>query len=128
VLGALATPIRIDRLPVPQPLEPEAVTTAVGVLLAGNLVAPAGSAEETDFELLQWSPHELWFHARSRQGRYDSPSGGTYWAKGRFDPLPARRQCVGGTVLGLPRPDLEAVMVRDPCLTEGLEGRRSVRG
>jgi SagB-type dehydrogenase family enzyme len=74
----------------------------------------------------QWSPHELWFHSRSRTGSHDEPFGATQWAVDRFDPLPVRREPFGGTPVALPRPDLDTLA--DPPLTAVLESRRSIRG
>lgn len=75
-------------------------------------------AEDRDLATRQWSHHDLWFHARSRYGRHDSPAGGTYWAKGLFDP--PRRPDPTGDGIPLYRPD------PDP-LDEVLGARRSIR-
>jgi len=128
VLGELARPRPTTDLPVPAALGPDAVAAAVRALVAGGFVVAAGSAEDTDPAMLQWSPHELWFHARSRQGRHDAPWGATYWARGRFDPLPARRAPAATTpALALPVPDLFAATAHEPGLTEIMEARRSLR-
>jgi SagB-type dehydrogenase family enzyme len=127
VLGELATPTPIASLTPPDGLDPEAFAAVVGVLMACRLVVPVGSGEDTDFDLLQWSPHELWFHAHTRRTRHESPWGATYWAKGRFDPLPATHVPLGGTRLPLFRPNMDAVAARDLSLTQVLETRRSLR-
>jgi SagB-type dehydrogenase family enzyme len=108
---------------------PAAVTAEVtDVLAAAGFLVPAEASEQDSLQWAQWSPHELWFHARSRLSTHDQPFGGTYWAKGRFDPLPARhpryREC---PAVELFRPDLTALRRTDMTLTEALETRRSVR-
>lgn len=92
----------------------------------GFLVPRVGAAEE-DFRFAQWSPHELWFHSRTRVGRHDLPYGGTYWAKGSAEPLPAVRPSFDGPSVELPRADLEALRANDRTLTEVLEDRKSLR-
>jgi len=94
---------------------------------ATMLVGTPGD-EDTAFDLRQWSPHELWFHQRSRgDGIPDRPFGRTRWAAGRFEPLPARRPSFAGPAVDLPRPDLDAVRRTDTTLTGVLEERRSIR-
>jgi SagB-type dehydrogenase family enzyme len=90
------------------------------------LVAPAD--EDTTLDFRQWSPHELWFHQRSRgEGAPDRGFGRTRWAAGEFEPLPARRPSFPGPVIELDRPDLAAVRHRDATVTDALERRRSIR-
>jgi len=81
-------------------------------------------AETEQLRLAQWSAHELWFHHRS--SKIDG-TGGTYWAKGRFDPLAGRHMPFDGPTVALPRPDLGRLRVTDPTLTVVIEDRRSVR-
>jgi SagB-type dehydrogenase family enzyme len=107
---------------------PEAVVPTVLSALArhGFLVPVEGSAEE-DFRFAKWSPHELWFHSRTRVGRSDLPYGGTFWAKGVTDPLPAVRPQFPGRSVDLPKVDLDALRADDMTLTEVLETRKSER-
>ncbi|WP_406293739.1 SagB family peptide dehydrogenase [Embleya sp. NBC_00888] len=91
----------------------------------GLLVDP--ETEDADPDRAQWSPHELWFHGRTRAGRHDLPYGGTYWRAASAPPLPAVRPAFPGDAIDLPRPDPDAVRRADPTLTEALEGRRSIR-
>ncbi|GLZ31003.1 hypothetical protein Lesp02_31920 [Lentzea sp. NBRC 105346] len=88
---------------------------------AGVLV-PAGS-EDDELRLSQWGPHELWFHHRSR-GVPGDRTGATYWAHGRFEPLPVRPPEYPGPVVELAKPGSDR---KDPSLTEVLETRRSIR-
>jgi SagB-type dehydrogenase family enzyme len=87
-------------------------------------------SEDDELRVCQWKPHELWFHHRSRIGDHVQLGrhfGGTYWAKGRFDPLPARPEPYPGPAIELYRPDLGALARTDPTLTAVLEDRRSIR-
>jgi SagB-type dehydrogenase family enzyme len=115
LIGELAEPMAVDG---PQ-------REVVELLVACGLVVAEDSSEDTDIAIAQWSPHELWFHARSRQGTREW--GGTYWARGRSDPPPALREPAGGPVIPLYQPDLSLVAAQDPPLTEVVENRRSVR-
>jgi SagB-type dehydrogenase family enzyme len=93
-----------------------------------TLVVPAPGEEDSAFELRQWSPHELWFHMRSRaEGVPDGHFGRTQWAVGLFEPLPARRDSFSERRIELPRPDISALRLRDATLTSVLEDRRSIR-
>ncbi|SEL93845.1 SagB family peptide dehydrogenase [Nonomuraea pusilla] len=95
-------------------------------------LAAAGMLAERDepFERRQWSTHELWFHERSRLGNrgwFGAHFGGTFWARGRHDPPPARPSPYPGPAVELARPDLAALRRTDPTLTAVLEDRESVR-
>jgi SagB-type dehydrogenase family enzyme len=93
-----------------------------------TLVVQVPGEEDTAFELRQWSPHELWFHLRSRaEGVPDGHFGRTQWAAGLFEPLPARRPSFSERSIELPRLDLGTLRFRDVTLTSVLEGRRSIR-
>jgi SagB-type dehydrogenase family enzyme len=95
---------------------------------AGMLVSEG--SEDTELRVRQWSPHELWFHTRSRIDDHRGLGerfGGTYWAKDTFAPPPARPPEYPGVPVELYRPDLESLRRTDPALTAVLEDRRSVR-
>jgi SagB-type dehydrogenase family enzyme len=93
-----------------------------------TMVVTAPEDEDAAFELRQWSPHELWFHMRSRaEGVPDGQFGRTMWAAGQFEPLPARRAASSGQGIDLFRPDLDALRRHDSTLTGVLEERRSIR-
>ncbi|WP_051772416.1 SagB family peptide dehydrogenase [Saccharothrix sp. NRRL B-16314] len=70
----------------------------------------------------QWSPHELWFHSRSRAGHHDLPFGATGWATDH-PVLPARREAWPGPAVSLPEPVTS--LARPIGVT--LDARRSVR-
>ncbi|MFJ6619239.1 SagB family peptide dehydrogenase [Kitasatospora sp. NPDC091335] len=94
-------------------------------LLAGAGFLDDGAAGEPPL----WDFHDLLFHARSRPGRHDYPSGGLFAHPGTAQlpavPGPGARE--DGTAIDLPVPDWDAVLARDPLLSEVLEGRSSVR-
>ncbi|MEV4558570.1 SagB family peptide dehydrogenase [Kitasatospora sp. NPDC049285] len=98
---------------------------ALAGLLAGGGFLDAGSGAEAPL----WDFHDLLFHARSRPGRHDYPTGGVF-AHQDVAQLPAvpgagsREEDAG---IDLPVPDWDTVVARDPALSEVLEGRRSVR-
>ncbi len=93
-----------------------------------TLVVQVPGEEDTAFKLRQWSPHELWFHMRSRaEGVPDGHFGRTQWAAGLFEPLPARRVSFPERSIELLRPDIDALRLHDATLTSVLENRRSIR-
>ena len=95
-----------------------------------GLAGPPDDGEGTQLRLRQWKPHELWFHERSRlgyRGGFGDGFGGTFWAKGTFEPPTARHDRFFASPIDLRRPDLEALRRSDPTLTAVLEDRRSVR-
>lgn len=95
-----------------------------------GLSVPAQGSEENELGLRQWSPHELWFHRRTRTGgptHLGRGYGRTQWAKGTFAPLPARSGAFTGPGVDLRRLDLAEVADRDRPLQAVMEERRSVR-
>jgi SagB-type dehydrogenase family enzyme len=141
VIGALATFARPqaavlawgDDPPEPPAFGPGSLPTALAERLLfdltwASMVVEARGEEDTAFELRQWSPHELWFHMRSRaEGVPDGHFGRTEWAVGLFEPLPARRVRFSERSIDLVRPDLDALRRDDATLTGVLEERRSIR-
>jgi len=127
ILGGLADP-RAGAPP--ESLPARARQRVIHDLCWAQMAVPTPNTEDTEFRLRQWSPHELWFHARSRMGPHAGSGdnyAGTFWAKGRFDPLPARPEPFAGPALDLYRPDLQALRRTDPTLTTVLEDRRTIR-
>jgi SagB-type dehydrogenase family enzyme len=121
----------------PEPPEPPAarLPRAASQRLLGDLhwaeiAVPVPDVEDTELRLRQWSPHELWFHQRTRvgeRGYFGMSFGRTSWAKGTFEPLPARRAPYPGPAIDLYRPDLDKLRDTDPTLTAILEDRQSIR-
>lgn len=129
VLGALARPATASDLP--PVLDGPVLELFLEDLWDARMVARAdGADEETELRLRQWSPFELWLHARSRLGAaggFNASWGLTGWADGIFAPLPARHAPFDGPFVDLQEPDLIALRQTDPSLTAVLEDRRSVR-
>ncbi|MGE5830602.1 MAG: SagB family peptide dehydrogenase [Micromonosporaceae bacterium] len=97
-------------------------------LTHAGFVVSTVDEEEAELRLAQWSPAELWFHASSRPGSHAAgPAGGTFWAEGRFDPLPERHGGFPGPPVPLRRPDVADLRRKDPPLTGVLEDRCSIR-
>lgn len=100
------------------------------------LLAGAGFAIEVDdggttiedrAPLMTWEPHDLMFHARSREGRHDASSGGTYRFADRTTATPALKPPMSTRTIELARPDLEHLRRADPPLERVLADRRSIR-
>jgi SagB-type dehydrogenase family enzyme len=111
-------------------LPAEAALRVTRDLCWAQLAVPTPNTEDTELRLRQWKPHELWFHDRSRLGiraEFAANYGGTFWARDRFEPLPARPEPFAGPALDLYRPDLAALRRTDPTLTTVLEDRRTIR-
>lgn len=85
------------------------------------------TAEDRSEAMQQWGFTDLLFHSRSRFGRHDDLFGGNFRHAGKIEPLPAVRPPAGAPVISLPKPDLDAVRVVDPSLTDAIESRVSVR-
>ncbi|WP_084780035.1 SagB family peptide dehydrogenase [Planobispora rosea] len=79
--------------------------------------------EDGDPAIRQWEFHDLLFHASTRDGRHDRPTGGTYRFRGEIDPLPAVRPAIGELVT-LPAPRAERP---ETSLFDVLDRRRSIR-
>jgi SagB-type dehydrogenase family enzyme len=123
-VAALARPCAAAPGPLPAPLAGRLLSD----LSWAGMVVAAPEEEGTSFELRQWSPHELWFHMRSRaEGVPDVHFGRTGWAAGLFEPLPARRVPSSERSIALLRPDLGVLRCHDATLTSALEERRSIR-
>jgi SagB-type dehydrogenase family enzyme len=106
-------------------LPPDVVEELIAELAWYGFVHEAEEDVRPDLVTEQWSPHELWFHSRSRAGYHDEPFGRTLWASGRHPPLPARREAWSGTAVALPVP--ESNPPPGPAFGAVLEERRTVR-
>lgn len=112
------------------------VTEIISYLVATGMVmigehgfgeAPPQFAEDSDPDLLTWSPHDLLFHSRSRLGRHDHAAGAAFRNAGSLAPLPAVKPVPEGRRFPLYRPDLTEPDGPGMSLTEAIETRRSVR-
>ena len=97
--------------------------------LAGAITpVDATGAEEQDPTLRQWDFHDLLFHARSRFGRSEQPTGGTFRFKGVLPPQPAvKLHAWTENMLALPAPDLAWLARHDVPLSAAIEARVSNR-
>ncbi len=112
-------------------LQAEAVTGLLGLLAHAGAACVVGddgvTAEDANPTLRCWQFHDLLFHARSREGRHDAPSGGTYPLAGSIDPPPALRPETAAEGIALYRPDLDRLERQDPPFAFVQERRRSIR-
>jgi SagB-type dehydrogenase family enzyme len=108
-----------------------AVSQSFALLAESGLIcelrADGSAAEDEDAALLQWEFHDLLFHARSRSGRHDSPSGATYRFQDRIPPSSPVKAAMSEDAIPLFRPALDQVTDSDRSLTRSLEERVSVR-
>src|SRR5690606_4123467 len=84
-------------------LAPQIRRQALADLAWAGLVVPRGAADGA-LRTRQWAPHELDFHQRSRlyhRGYLGDGFGGTFWARGTFDPPQARPQRYPGDPIPL---------------------------
>jgi SagB-type dehydrogenase family enzyme len=122
VIHHLAGP---GRRPLAVGLPPSIVAEVITEMAWYGFVHEAEEDVRPDLTTEQWSPHELWFHSRSRTGYHDQPIGATLWASGKHPPLPARREPWSGTGIALPTPSSE--VRAGPTFSAVLEARRSLR-
>ncbi len=132
LVAALATPGTVHELAGrANGLPAEAILPLLGLLAGAGMIeefAPDRSDERAESAVLRsWEFHDLLFHARSRKGRSDAPSGATYRLAGVTDPPPALKPPEAGEVFELHRPDLSRLERDDPPLARIMEHRQSVR-
>jgi len=132
LLQVLAMPARvhesINRIP---GLSVDAATVLMNLLLNAamiNEVDDAGIPRLDHPSSLQcWEFHDLLFHTRSREGRHDSPIGGTCRFAGKLAPQPALKPVFTNEFVPLDRPDIKRLRREDPPFAKVLEQRRSLR-
>ena len=124
LLHALASPTEGEVAAGAAGLPPQAAASLLGLLYHSGLLAAAGEEPEA---LRTWEFHDLLFHARSREGRHDAPSGATFSFQGRLPQPPALRPPLGPETIELYRPDPERLQRDDPPLARVMESRGSVR-
>jgi oxazoline/thiazoline dehydrogenase len=109
----------------------DTVRGSLELLLAARVadVADDGGAigEERNPALRLWSPHELMFHARSREGRHDLPYGAWSMPADRIAQPAARRACYEAAPIALPEPPADLARTCSTTLLKAIEIRRSVR-
>ena len=132
LVSALAVPATAqDLVARVRDLPAEAVPLLLILLTAGGMVDDAPSAGAEPGTLTSswdaWEFHDLLFHARSRRGRSNAPSGATYRLAGQMDLPPAVKPAPAGETFRLYRPELEKLEVEDPPLSSVMTHRRSIR-
>jgi SagB-type dehydrogenase family enzyme len=115
-------------------LPADSVQQLIALLTAANMISLCGESgtplEDENITLMTWEFHDLLFHSRSRQGRHDYPSGGTYRFLGSLNQPPALKPLkpvATGDVVDLYRPELNRLKQNDVPLTRVQEERRSIR-
>jgi SagB-type dehydrogenase family enzyme len=131
-IAALARPRSYPELCAATPSAlPDEIRALLGLLAESSAIAeiaPDGTLEEDrNPALAQWEFPDLLFHTRSRLGRRDAASGGTFRFVGQIPPLPAVKPSMSEDVLPLYRPDLDRLAREDPPFTAVLERRVSLR-
>jgi len=130
MVGALATPAlpedlaeRVGGLTI------DAVAALLGLMAGAGMVNEVGpeGLEADEPALRTWEFHDLLFHARSRKGRSDAPSGATYRFAAQGPPPPSLKPNTASESIALDRPDLDRLGLDDPPLSRVMEARRSVR-
>jgi oxazoline/thiazoline dehydrogenase len=132
IVHLLARPQRVEHLRAQVPsVSDESARELLALLLAARVAAeatePGRCALDESLSLRSWEFHDLLFHARSRGGRHDQPSGGTYRFLGDLEPPPAIVSPPPGQPLDLYRPDLQRLAEVDPPFARVQEERRSIR-
>lgn len=108
-------------LPVPVMMALASLLMEIGVLK--TCTASRRSAEQDQ----GWSFADRMMHARSRRGRHVGGYGGTFRFKGKLPETPALKETPGAIEIPLLQPQMDAIVRRDPTLTEAMEKRRSTR-
>ncbi|NBB82130.1 MAG: SagB/ThcOx family dehydrogenase, partial [Alphaproteobacteria bacterium] len=112
-------------------LDEPATRAFAGLLLNARVALPVdpetGATLEEAGPLSWWEFHDLLFHSRSRNGRFDAPYGGTYHRKGRDAPPAFLSPPPEAAPIPLPEPDAERLTATDPPFAAVMEARRSVR-
>ena len=122
-----ATEIRTES----QYLTVEVADALLSLLAAARVissVADDGMLSEDKHESLRmWEFHDLLFHVRSRLGRHDAPSGGTFSWVGVVEQPPATLPVDRAAAIPLFRPSLEQLERDDPPFARVVEQRCSLR-
>jgi oxazoline/thiazoline dehydrogenase len=132
LVSALASPLTAQDLAARVCDVPaDAVPLLLTLLTAGGMVENADASGEHADRILcsqdAWEFHDLLFHARSRRGRCDAPSGATYRLAGRMALPAAVKPKPAGELHPLYRPDLQQLELKDPPLSRVMGQRRSIR-
>ncbi|MBS0650916.1 MAG: SagB family peptide dehydrogenase [Verrucomicrobia bacterium] len=79
--------------------------------------------EESNLIQMQWEPHDLYFHSRSRMGKHDSIYGGSFPFQGKIPPPSCKKTYPSSDAFPLKKPDSPLPI----SLEEAIESRKTVR-
>jgi oxazoline/thiazoline dehydrogenase len=127
----LAKGCRVEDIATDLSLSAEAAAELVGLFVEAGMVSEVSSDGETPEDasatLRQWEFHDLLFHARSRAGRHDGATGGTYRFLNKLDPAPILKSMPSECSVELYKPDLTRLEQEDPPFAAVQEARVSIR-
>lgn len=110
-------------------LSEEALVGIIGLLETAQVIWPVERGyiwEEQDETLQLWEFHDACFHGRSRMGRHNYPSGGTYRFRGKIASLPDLKTQIEGKKILLSPPN-PMKFLQDPPHQQVVEQRYSSR-
>ena len=110
-----------------KPVFMEALDRENGAHALIELLQKGNFLERETPSLKIWEFHDLLFHSRSRMGRHENPSGGTFRFTGDVLPFPAIRPLENEVLIPLAKADLEGLKNSDLPFSKVLEKRRSCR-
>lgn len=103
----------------------------LSILLVAEFISEADEngtiQEENNITLLQWSFHDLLFHARSRVGRHINYYRKSTPLLSETKPPPVVKQKMSNDTIDLYKPDIEKLKETDIPLTLVQENRKSIR-
>jgi oxazoline/thiazoline dehydrogenase len=113
------------------PLDSKTALALLNLLHSSNMLTEVNdgnlSSEDQHANLQSWEFHDLLFHARSRLGRHDSLSGGTFRFIGRLEMPKVLKSIPDGASFPLYKPDLDQIQRDDPPFARVQEDRHSIR-
>lgn len=128
LLAALMQPRSVGDLCAATGADVDVVLAFVTLLASAQLLTPVvngAAAEDLLPQLVQWQPHDAYFHAKSRWGRREETAG--LYRFPDIDPLPAVKPTMSGDIIPLVPADLVSLGESDDSFTSVLERRRSHR-
>ena len=131
LMGYLSQPLSYNELVQKFPeIDNKNVKQLMNLLLSLKILTEVddnNNSQESNQTLAQWEFHDLLFHTRSRIGRHQNRSGGTYRFLDKITPLSALKPKMSNKSIKLYKPNLEKLKLNESSLTKVLEQRRSIR-
>lgn len=129
--GLLATPKTSTEIALALSASEEEAREALELLVMGGMAEPTDAegkiSEDKNETLRLWSHHEALFHARSRMGRHDSPTGAQFSFVGEIEHAPAHKPPLSSEPIALSVPNGEVAEQTKMPLLRALEARHSTR-